>query len=113
MAEGTWEKVCAADDLTTEEPHAVQWRDQAVCLYRVGAELFATSDICSHGSASLADGEIDGYEIECPFHGGRFDVRTGAATRLPCRLPIQIYRIREADGAIWLSQEEHSLAGER
>jgi naphthalene 1,2-dioxygenase system ferredoxin subunit len=52
-------------------------------LFRVNGEIHALDDICTHGQALLSDGEIDGYEIECPLHAGLVDVRTGRATEAP------------------------------
>lgn len=100
--------MCPATELTEDMPKAVMWNGRPVCLYRVGGEVFATADSCSHGSASLADGDIVGYEIECPFHQGRFDVRTGAATRLPCRIPIETFNVVEKDDAVWLWETDEN-----
>jgi nitrite reductase/ring-hydroxylating ferredoxin subunit len=50
-----------------------------IALCNVAGEYFAVDDVCTHAFASLADGLLDGVELECPLHGGRFDVRTGAA----------------------------------
>ncbi|CAG9263092.1 non-heme iron oxygenase ferredoxin subunit [Paraburkholderia caribensis] len=105
MASDDWTKVCVASELTQDMPMAVSWEGVAVCIYRIGEKVFATADTCSHGNASLADGDIIGYEIECPFHQGRFDVRTGAATLLPCRLSIATFNALEKDGAIWLQNK--------
>ena len=54
-------------------------------------ELHAISDVCSHGSVSLADGEVEGSTIECWLHGSRFDLRTGAPTGLPAVRPVPVY----------------------
>ena len=57
-------------------------------------DYFAISDICSHGEVSLAEGEVNGCEIECWAHGGRFDLRTGVATELPAMDPVDTYPLR-------------------
>ncbi|MGQ0622467.1 MAG: non-heme iron oxygenase ferredoxin subunit [Panacagrimonas sp.] len=69
-----------------------------LAVYRVGEELFVTSDTCTHGRASLSEGTQEGTTIECPFHGGQFDVRTGLATLFPCRVPLQTYEVVVSDG---------------
>ncbi len=56
--------------------------------------LFATQDLCTHDGGPLADGELVDTEIECPRHGGRFDLRTGAVTALPPMFPIKTYPVR-------------------
>lgn len=64
-----------------------------IALYRLADGFFATADLCSHGEASLAEGDIEGDEIVCPFHLGKFDIRSGAPTAAPCLEPIAIYPI--------------------
>ena len=71
-----------------------------VALYNLDGEFFATDDTCTHGEASLAEGDIDGDEIYCPFHMGAFDIRTGEATAAPCMEPLCTYRVQVRDDAI-------------
>lgn len=54
-------------------------------------EFYVTDDTCTHGDASLADGEIDGCEVECPFHAGAFDIKTGEPCGAPCTIPLKTY----------------------
>ena len=60
-------------------------------VVRVGESFYVIDDFCSHGMASLAEGELDGTRIECPWHSGAFDVRTGEALERPCTIPIRTY----------------------
>ncbi len=62
--------------------------------------LFATQDVCTHDGGPLGDGELVDGEIECPRHGGRFDLRSGAVTALPPILPIKTYPVRVEGGKI-------------
>lgn len=68
---------------------------QRIALFRVGDELFAIDDTCSHADASLSAGEFEPDElcVECPLHGSRFDVRSGAALNLPAFEPVASYRV--------------------
>jgi 3-phenylpropionate/trans-cinnamate dioxygenase ferredoxin subunit len=60
--------------------------------------LFATQDLCTHDNGTLSDGELVDGEIECPRHGGRFDLETGAVVALPPMFPIKTFRVKtEAD----------------
>ena len=70
----------------------VQGRE--IALYRIGDEFFATDDTCSHAHGSLSEGYVDGEEIECPLHGGCFNIRTGEATRPPATEPVATYEVR-------------------
>lgn len=71
-----------------------------VALYRVEDEYFATSVLCTHGQASLADGYLEGFTIECPLHQGSFDVRTGQPTGAPCTVPVRAFPVKIEDGII-------------
>jgi nitrite reductase/ring-hydroxylating ferredoxin subunit len=65
----------------------------AIALVRLEEGFFAVDDRCTHGDASLSDGEVEDGNLVCPFHGGAFDVRTGQATRFPCTEPVQCYAV--------------------
>ena len=56
-------------------------------------ELYAISDLCSHGSVSLSEGEVEGTTLECWLHGSKFDLRTGAPTGLPATRPVPVYPV--------------------
>lgn len=74
-----------------------------IALYRVAGEVFATGNICTHGNARLCDGFLDGSEIECPLHQGRFDVRTGEALCAPPVAPIQTYSVKIEAGRVFVA----------
>lgn len=77
-----------------------------IALYHLPDGFFATEDRCSHGDATLSEGEIDGDEIVCPFHLGRFDIRSGEPTAAPCVTAIKRYTVEAgADGALYLDLE--------
>ncbi|MFZ0024423.1 non-heme iron oxygenase ferredoxin subunit [Acinetobacter sp.] len=65
-------------------------------------EFYVTDDTCTHGDASLADGEIDGCEVECPFHAGAFDIKTGEPCGAPCSIPLKTYTSFVRDGQVYL-----------
>lgn len=77
-----------------------------IAIYNIDGEFFATDDTCSHGEASLAEGDIEGGEIVCPFHMGAFDIRTGKASVPPCVQPIRTHKIRIDDGIVYVAIEE-------
>ena len=65
-----------------------------IVIFRVGGALFAIADECSHDEGPLGDGDLDGYEVICPRHGARFDIRTGKALALPGVVDIPAYPVR-------------------
>ena len=68
--------------------------DRYVAVCNVSGNFYAVDDLCTHDEGSLDEGDLDGFEIECPRHGARFDVRTGQVTALPASLPIDTFEIR-------------------
>jgi nitrite reductase/ring-hydroxylating ferredoxin subunit len=82
------------------EVRRVLHRETYVLLARVNGTTYAVADSCTHGKASLSQGYLDGWEIECPLHQGRFDIRTGKATASPCRQPLAVFKVREHDGNV-------------
>ena len=69
-------------------------------------QYFATDDTCTHGNASMAEGDIDGSEVYCPFHMGAFDIRTGEATVAPCSVPLKTYEVVIEDGYLFILMED-------
>ncbi|MGH7876854.1 MAG: non-heme iron oxygenase ferredoxin subunit, partial [Candidatus Dormibacteraceae bacterium] len=70
-----------------------------VCLVRTeDGQYFAIQDTCTHEEFSLSEGELWGYDVECPAHGSRFDVRTGAVRNLPAVTPARAYPVTRVDG---------------
>ena len=73
-----------------------------IAVYNLGGEFYATDDLCTHGNASLAEGDIEDDEIICPFHEGSFNIRTGEPVGPPCLVPIRTYPVDVVDGTIHL-----------
>jgi naphthalene 1,2-dioxygenase system ferredoxin subunit len=65
-----------------------------IAFYEVDGEVFATDNLCTHGAARLSDGFLEGNEIECPLHQGRFDVCTGKAMCAPLTEDIKTYPVK-------------------
>jgi nitrite reductase/ring-hydroxylating ferredoxin subunit len=89
-----YETVAKITDLQPGEMKYVEVGDEPVCLINLDGEFHAINDVCTHQDASLSDGEIDGDEIECPLHGGAFNIRTGQPTSFPVVTPIEVYKVR-------------------
>lgn len=97
------ERLCASADVPEGEVFQVDLGDgRVLAVYRVDGQVYATDDLCTHGDASLAEGEIENGEIVCPYHMGKFDIRTGEATGAPCSIALRIYTVIERDDAIHL-----------
>ena len=73
---------------------------EALVVGNAEGTFFALMDECSHGEASLSEGELSGCEITCPLHAGSFDVRTGKATRRPAKRPQPAFLVEVRDGVL-------------
>lgn len=76
-------KAASKDELNPGEKLLVEVDEQLVILFQVGDEYFCIDDVCTHDGGTLSDGEFEGYEIACPRHGAKFDVRCGKALCMP------------------------------
>jgi nitrite reductase/ring-hydroxylating ferredoxin subunit len=74
----------------------------AFAVYNLGGDIFVTEDNCTHGMASLSDGTLEGDVIECPFHGGAFNVRTGEPVEPPCLIPLKTFAPIIDDGVVYV-----------
>jgi 3-phenylpropionate/trans-cinnamate dioxygenase ferredoxin subunit len=80
-------------DLLPGKPVRIEKNGEPICVTRVGDEVFAIGDICSHSDASLAEGEVTEYKIECWLHGAEFDLRTGQALTPPAVAPVKTFSV--------------------
>jgi|SRR5579884_764306 len=99
--------VAKVSELAPGEMMYVEVDDEPICLINVDGEFFALCDICTHEEASLSDGTVIGDEIECPLHGGVFDIRTGAPRAFPVVVPTQTYRVRVLGDDVQVAVDEH------
>lgn len=98
------------DDLTQGAGTKFTVGGTDVAVFRIGDEVFAIADRCSHAEASLSEGELFGTDVECPRHGAEFDVTTGRQLSLPATKPVRSYPTRVVEGEIYLtvdSEEAH------
>jgi 3-phenylpropionate/trans-cinnamate dioxygenase ferredoxin subunit len=75
------------------KPVKVEKDGKTICVARVGDEVFAIDDTCSHSDASLAEGDVTDFKIECWLHGAEFDLRTGEALTPPAVAPLHTYGV--------------------
>jgi 3-phenylpropionate/trans-cinnamate dioxygenase ferredoxin subunit len=79
--------------LVAGKPVKLEKSGRTICVTRVGDEIFAIDDTCSHSDASLSEGEVTGFKIECWLHGAEFDLRTGEALTPPAVAPVKVYPV--------------------
>ena len=106
MMTSNWIDVSAEADIPEDDVIGVDAAGRDIALYNVGGEIFATDNICTHGHARLCDGFLEGHEIECPLHQGKFDVRTGQPTCAPITEAVRSYPIRIEAGRVFVALEQ-------
>jgi naphthalene 1,2-dioxygenase system ferredoxin subunit len=90
----SFERVASMDAVPPGKVVPVAVRGRRLALYNVGGTLYATEDRCTHAEAQLSDGFLEGEEIECPLHQGRFHVPSGRALCLPATEDVATFRVR-------------------
>ena len=97
--------LCSVDDVPAGQirQFPVDGLDVAVAVANVEGEFFAFEDRCTHGEASLAEeGELSGHIVECGWHGGQFDIRSGVPMASPCTVDLKTYQIEVREGRVHL-----------
>ena len=90
-------KVSKLADVPVGTTKVVVIGNQEIAICNADGQICAVDNICSHDESPLEQGELIGFEIECPRHGAKFDVRTGEATEAPATLPIDTFPV-QVDG---------------
>jgi nitrite reductase/ring-hydroxylating ferredoxin subunit len=85
--------LCATDDVGPGEVLKVEVAELSLAVFNVEGTFYVTDDACTHGPGSLSEGYLDGHVIECDFHNGAFDVRTGEVVAPPCMIPLKTYTV--------------------
>ena len=100
--EPAWARVATADEVPVDGLRAVSTDKGEFVLANVDGNIYALEDRCSHQDYPLSAGELDGDELECPFHGARFDVCTGRAIQLPAVAPVRTFQVEVRDGDVYV-----------
>jgi nitrite reductase/ring-hydroxylating ferredoxin subunit len=104
-------RVCAQADIAPETVQAFDVGDKRLAVFNIGGKYYVTDNECTHASASLADGMLDGDVIECAVHMGAFDVRTGAVKAPPCEVALRTYKVVLQGGDVCVDLDRNA-AGE-
>ena len=96
-------RACHVNDVEPGRVLKFEHGDRALAIYNVDGQFFATDDACTHGPGLLSEGELYGDVIECNFHGGQFNVRTGAVAGPPCMEPVKTYAVTIEDKQVFVA----------
>jgi len=98
----TWVDAMSTDELPIDDVTGVLVDGRDIAIYTVGDAIYATDNLCTHGHARLCDGFLDGHEIECPLHQGKFDVRSGQPTCAPVTEAVRSYPVKVDGSRVYL-----------
>ena len=93
-------ELCKAEDVAVGTALRVEAGGVIVAVFNIEGQFYVTDDACTHGPGSLSEGYIDGDVIECNFHNGQFDIKTGEVVSPPCMIPVKTYPARVEDGVV-------------
>lgn len=91
---GKWIRAVSVADVNDGEVVGINISDVEIALYNVDGTIYATANLCTHALGRLSDGFVDGGTIECPLHGGRFDIKTGKGLGPPIERDVKVYPVR-------------------
>ena len=94
------------DQLQESKPVKFTLGSEDVCVARIGDEVFAVADICSHAEASLSEGDITDYKIECWLHGAEFDLRSGEVLTPPAFEAIETFAVVRDGDTVTISKKK-------
>jgi 3-phenylpropionate/trans-cinnamate dioxygenase ferredoxin component len=92
--------ITSLDELPSGDRIFIEIGKRAIVVFNIAGNIYAIADVCSHDNGPLGDGDLEGYEIICPRHGARFDVRSGKVLSFPAVVDIPSYPVRIKDGTI-------------
>jgi nitrite reductase/ring-hydroxylating ferredoxin subunit len=100
---GEWVRVAEMGDIDEETVIGVIVGDRQLAVYHLaGGEFRVTDNVCTHEHVLLSEGWLDGTTIECPLHGGAFDVRTGKGLCAPIERDLAVYEVETRDGGVFV-----------
>lgn len=92
--------IARVEEIPEGETRVYEVEGERVAVCNTEGEIFALEDRCTHDDGPLGEGCLDGYQIECPRHGARFDVRNGEVLRMPAAHPIRTFGVKVEEGQI-------------
>jgi nitrite reductase/ring-hydroxylating ferredoxin subunit len=93
-------ELCRADEVAEGTALKVEKEGLTLAVFNVDGAFYVLDDACTHGPGSLSEGYIEGDVVECNFHNGQFNIRTGEVVLPPCMIPMKTYPATVEDGKV-------------
>jgi nitrite reductase/ring-hydroxylating ferredoxin subunit len=103
-------ELCTSAEVAPNSATKVDKNGLSLAVYNLDNEYFVTDDLCTHGPGSLSEGYIEGDTIECDFHNGVFNIKTGEVVAPPCMIPLRTYAVHVVDGKVYIDPDQPALA---
>jgi nitrite reductase/ring-hydroxylating ferredoxin subunit len=91
---GNFVKVAKNSEIADQSARLLEVGDKTIALFNLGGHFYAIDDTCPHNGGPLCEGPIEGEEVECPWHGSRFNIKTGKVTAPPAEEGVATYNVR-------------------
>ena len=101
-------KVAETEDVQVSQMMAVEVNDEKICLANVNGKYYAIGNVCTHMGGPLAEGKLEEYIVECPWHGSRFDIRSGEVVRPPAMKPESTYEVKVENNDILIKKQKEN-----
>ncbi len=95
-------ELCKTADVDEGAALRVEAHGLTLAVFNLNGAYYVMDDACSHGPGSLSEGYIQGDNIECDFHNGMFNIKTGEVVEPPCLIPQKVYKVEVRDGAVFI-----------
>src|SRR5262245_40360246 len=95
-------ELCSVSDVAPGAALKVERGDLALAVFNVDGAFYVTDDACTHGPGSLSEGYVEGDIVECNFHNGQFNIKTGEVVAPPCMVPVKTYPAVVEDGKVFI-----------
>ena len=92
--------LCDAAEVAPGNALKVEADGLTLAVFNVDGDFYVTDDMCTHGPGSLSEGYIEGDVVECNFHNGQFNIRTGEVVLPPCMVPVKTYPVTIVEGKV-------------
>ena len=95
-------ELCSVDEVAEGEAIRVEKDDLQLAVFNLNGQFYVTDDLCTHGPGLLHEGYIDGDIVECNFHNGSFNIKTGEVVDPPCMIPVKTYKTVVEGGKVFI-----------
>lgn len=96
---GNWTKVADAADVPVDTSTVVEAEGKTLAVFNAGGTFYAIDNTCLHRGGPLGEGDLDGTVVTCPWHGWRYDVKTGA-NEMNAQIKVSCYPVKVEGGAV-------------